>query len=283
MKQKTKFSKITKNIPLIIGSFDVLHKGHKKIFDNVKANKFNVLLVYNSPNKKEWFHDPLFRAALIKNKYKNAIPYWLNVKEHNSSASSFIQFLVKTFLPSKIIVGSDFKFGKGRTGNVELLKQYFKVNAIKYDPKYQTEIIKKLYKQGKVVEANKLLVNKTMYLLGKVTKGKGEGKKLGFPTLNMVLDKNQFKFKSGTYASICNLNNKNIHLSATCIYNDKHHQIAETFILDRKLKSYQHDDFIIIGIVAYAMPFKKISNKQELIRYINKSVKAVMKYFKAKL
>ena len=56
----------------------------------------------------------------------------------------------------------------------------------------------------------------------------------------MVLEKNQFKFKPGTYASVCSLNNKNTHLSATCIYNNKHHQIAETFILDRKLKSYKY-------------------------------------------
>ena len=283
MKQKTKFSKINKNIPLVIGSFDVLHKGHKKIFDKVKANKFNVLLIYNSPNKKEWFHDPLFRASLIRNKYKQAKPYWLNVKEHNFSALGFIYFLERIFSPNKIIVGSDFKFGKNRTGNVELLKQYFKVNTVKYDPKYQTKIIKVLYKQGKVAEANKLLVHKVMNLFGEVTKGKGEGKKLGFPTLNVVLEKNQFKFKPGTYASVCSLNNKNTHLSATCIYNNKHHQIAETFILDRKLKSYKYDDFIIIGIVAYAMPFKKISNKEKLIRYINKSVETVIKYFKTKL
>lgn len=283
MKQKTRFSKITKNIPLIIGFFDVLHKGHKEIFDKVKTNKFNVLLVYNSPNKQEWFHGSLFRAALIRNKYKQANIYWLNVKKNNLSALNFIRFIAKIFSPSKIIVGSDFKFGKNRTGNIGLLKQYFKVNAIKYNPRYQTKIIKKLYKQGKVIEANKLLIHKTMYLLGKITKGKGEGKKLGFPTLNMVLDKNQFKFKPGTYASICNLNDKNTYFSATCIYNDKKHQIAETFIFDQKSKSYQPDDYLIIGIIAYVMPFKKISNNKELIRYIDKSVKAVKEYLKTKL
>ena len=283
MKQKTKFSKITKNIPLIIGSFDVLHKGHKEIFDKVKANKFNVLLIYNSPNKQEWFHDPLSRAALIRNKYKQSNIYWFNVERFNVSALNFIHFIVKIFSPSKIIVGSDFKFGKNCVGNVKLLKQYFNVNAIKYNPRYQTKIIKKLYKQGKVIEANKLLIHKTMYLLGQTTKGKGEGKKLCFPTLNMVLEKNQFKFKAGTYASICSLNNKSTHFGATCIYNDKKRQITETFILNRKLKSYQTDDYLIIGIIAYVMPFKKISNKEELIRYIDKSVKAVKEHLKTRL
>ena len=283
MKQKTKFSRITKNIPLIIGTFDVLHKGHKKIFDKVKTNEFNVLLVYNSPNKKEWFHDPLFRAPLIRNKYKQANFYWLNIKKINLSALNFIYFIAKIFLPNKIIVGSDFKFGKNRTGNVALLKKYFKVNAIKYNPKYQTSIIKKLYKQGKVIEANKLLIHKVVYLVGQITKGKGEGKKLGFPTLNVVLDKNQFKFKPGTYASICSLKNKDTCFSATCIYNDKKRQIAETFVLDRKLKPNQLDDELIIGIIAYVMPFKKISNSNELIRYIDKSVKAVKEHLKTRL
>ena len=283
MKQKTKFSNVTKNIPLIIGSFDVLHKGHKAIFDKVKANKFNVLLIYNSPNKQEWFHDPLFRASLIRNKYKQAEIYWWDVKTYNLSALGFIYYLAKIFWPSKIITGSDFKFGKNHTGNVKLLKRYFKVNVIKYNPKYQTKIIKKLYKQGKVTEANKQLIHKVMYLWGQTTKGKGEGKKLGFPTLNMVLDKNQFKFKPGTYASICNLNDKKTYFSATCIYNDQKHQIAETFIFDQKSKSYQPDDYLIIGIIAYVMPFKKISNNKELIRYIDKSVKAVKEYLKTKL
>jgi len=53
MKQEKRSLKISKNLPLIIGSFDILHKGHKKLFDKVKSNKFNVILISDSINKKE--------------------------------------------------------------------------------------------------------------------------------------------------------------------------------------------------------------------------------------
>ena len=57
MKQEIKSLKTkSKSLPLIIGCFDVIHKSHKKLFDKVKPNSFNVLLIKNSPNKGEYIH-----------------------------------------------------------------------------------------------------------------------------------------------------------------------------------------------------------------------------------
>ena len=281
MKQEKKSLKINKNLPLVIGTFDVLHKGHKKLFDQVKPNKFNVILIINSPNKKEWFSSLLIRYGNINTFHPKKI-YFFDAKQNNISAIDFIKHYLKILCPSKIIVGSDFKFGKNQSGNIKLLKKYFKVQAIKYDHKYQTSKIKKLYKEGKVFEANKLLYS-PIIIYDDVKSCKHKGTKLGFPTLNTIPNKNHFIFKEGTYASLCRLANHKIYYGATCIYKSSGRQIIETHILKDFPKSYKkYNKKIFLSFIAYIMPFKKISNEENLIKYIKTSVNAVKEFFRIK-
>ena len=282
MKQEKESLKISKNLPLIIGTFDVLHKGHEKLFNQVKPNKFNVILIINSPSKKEWISQLLVRYGNIKFLHPKKI-YFFDVKQNNVSAINFIKHYLKILSPSKIIVGSDFRFGKNQSGDVKLLKKYFNVQSIKYDHKYQTNKIKKLYKEGRVLEANKLLYS-PIILYEDVKSCKHKGTKLGFPTLNIIPDKNHFIFKEGTYASLCRLANHKTYYGATCIYNENGKQIIETHIIKDFPKLYKrYNKKIFISFIEYIMPFKKISNEENLIRYIEASVNAVKKFFGIRL
>ncbi len=281
MKQEKRSLKISKNLPLIIGSFDILHKGHKKLFDKVKSNKFNVILISDSINKKEWINSLMMRYLWIYRLHPKKI-FTFDAKKNNISAIDFIKVILKSISPSVIIVGSDFRFGKNNTGDVKLLKKYFKVSPIKYDSKYQTSKIKNLYKKGKISEANKLLY-RPIVIYGKVINCKHKGIKLGFPTLNVMLENDRFKFKTGSYATLCSLANNKNYYGATCIYNINGKQMIETHILNnfpKSYKSYKKD--ILIVLLKYVMPFKKISNKENLIKYIDFTVKTIKKYFKIK-
>ena len=281
MKQETKSLKTKNNsLPLIIGSFDVIHKKHKKLFDKVKPNSFNILLVVNSPNKGEYIHPLDLRITIIK-QFKPSNIYVFDVSKNNISALEFIQDYLTPINPSKIIVGSDFKFGKNLKGNVKLLQKYFPVDVIEYDDKYQTRKIKSLYKNGLVFEANKLLYWPIL-IKGTVVKCKQEGRKLGFPTLNIFLkDKKQIQFKEGAYTSLCILNGI-IFYSVTCIFKPtaKKGQLIETNIIADYPKGYNgYDKKIKVMLISYLTPFVKFKNKNDLKKYISDNVSLTKNFF----
>ena len=281
MKQEIKSSKTKNNsLPLIIGCFDVIHKQHKKLFDKVKPNSFNVLLIINSPNKGEYVHPLDLRINIIQQLQPNTI-YIFDVNKNNVSAEHFIQNYLIPINPSKTVIGSDFKFGKNLKGNVKLLEKHFTVDVIKYNDNYQTKKIKSMYKNGLVWEANQFLYWPIL-IKEKVIKCKQEGRKLGFPTLNIFLkDKKQIQFKEGVYVSLCVLNNI-IFNSVTCIFKPtvRNGQLIETNIIVDYPKGYNaYGKEIKIMLISYLTPFIKFKHRNDLKKYISDNVKLTKKYF----
>jgi len=92
-----------------------------------------------------------------------------------------------------LVVGEDFRFGRGGEGDVNLLEKLCKESGIELvvvkDVKISGErvsssIIRKLVKEGKVEEASKFL-GRPFRVTGKVYKDTGFGHKIGFPTANI--------------------------------------------------------------------------------------------------
>ena len=106
--------------------------------------------------------------------------------------------LIKKLNVYKIILGYDHRFGKNRESSVEDLIQLgiaynFKVEVI--DAKKINSInisstkIRKAIQTGDVDKANLYLGN-YFEINGNVVKGKGIGKKIGFPTANIIIKEN---------------------------------------------------------------------------------------------
>lgn len=185
-------------LPLVIGFFDGLHKGHLKLFKNLPKGKFNILTFTNIPNKFNnlLYSDPARIADLQELSPANI--FLLNLQNHNFSTMSFVYKLRKYVRPSYIIVGSDFRFGRQRLGDIKQLEPYFKVKKVDVVSKYKTTDIKKHINNGDIAAANKLLV-KPYVITGTVKHGKHMGRKFGYPTANIELPKNTIIPKIGSY------------------------------------------------------------------------------------
>jgi riboflavin kinase/FMN adenylyltransferase len=97
----------------------------------------------------------------------------------------------------KLIVGYDYTFGKNREGDTAYLREQstklgFDLEVLKPishgDRIYSSTAIRKLIAEGKVAEVIPLL-GRNFSLKGKVTEGFSRGKKLRFPTANLIPDK----------------------------------------------------------------------------------------------
>lgn len=184
---------------LAIGNFDLFHKGHLKLSEGKWGVSY--LTFVNIPRKSE---NPVYS---LYHKLQNIVGishtnnvYYLDIKKHNMDGLSFIKLLKSTLNPDTILVGDDFKFGNDFK-DVNFLSKYFNVDAIERDKRYDTTKIKKLIMDGDVEKAYEYLPFPFM-IYGKSVKGKQLGRKLGYPTVNVVREKGLMKIKPGVYLGL---------------------------------------------------------------------------------
>jgi riboflavin kinase/FMN adenylyltransferase len=208
---------------------------------------------------------------------------------HLISPEAFVDKLLIEKLGIKgLIVGYDFKFGKGGKGNVEYLASkstkhgfFFEIqSAITLDgEKVGSNRIRKMIQDGDVRKAAAHLGRPYM-IEGTVIKGDGRGRTIGFPTINL---KSDFPLipKRGVYISMVEIDGKNFSAVTNIGYNptfDGQGLTIETYILDFSQDLYGR------GIVLYFLnrirDEVKFGSVDELKGRIWKDVETAREYFK---
>lgn len=125
------------------------------------------------------------------------------------SAEEFIErVLVKGLGVKHVVVGWDFCFGKGRAGNVDLLRAIGEksgfgvtaVEAVTHDNGiiYSSTAIRQALREGRPEDAAHLL-GRPWEIAGIVAHGDARGRTIGFPTANVALG-DHLRPKFGVYA-----------------------------------------------------------------------------------
>ncbi len=181
-----------------------------------------------------------------------------------------------------VVVGTDFCFGYDHAGNVDTLRDLgvkygFSVTAI--DKLYMdgevvsSTRIRSLLSEGKIQEAERLLGNRICYK-GLVSHGKELGRTIGFPTLNLIPDRDKILpcfgvYQSevitplGTYRGITNIGKK------PTVEKDGLPTI-ETFLFDFSGDLY--DEEITVRLMHFLRPEKKFDSVQELQDQMKKDI-----------
>ena len=124
-------------------------------------------------------------------------------------AREFVQrYFLERLRVREVVVGHDYCFGRGREGNIDLLKEMGEKHGFTVQVVWAVEadsavvsssLIRALLKLGKVEEAARLL-GRPYGVAGRVVKGKGRGGKLlGVPTAN-IRPENELLPATGIYA-----------------------------------------------------------------------------------
>ncbi len=179
----------------IIGKFEAFHRGHQKLIEVAKEKCKKVEIISITGIKKTGIfseEEKLLLAGQFGVKLKT-VPF-SKVKE--LSPEDFFKKL-KGMGCLLVVVGADWRFGKGRSGSVETaieLGKKYGIQVVSVEPveengeKIGTERILKLLKGGGIEEANRLL-GFNYFCLGKVVRGNRIGRRIGFPTLNVSCQK----------------------------------------------------------------------------------------------
>lgn len=188
-----------------VGVFDGLHIGHRKLLEVGKKlsreldTTFYVLsfiypfeYYFNKEDFPGLLYTPSYRSAQLYNCGASGV-FFLDLIELKDLRPDDFILLLKENGVRGIVVGSDFKFGKNASGNVELLKKLCDSNNMKAvgvppveidGTKVSSSWIRSLVMEGNVRKAAKLL-GSPYKITGEVVRGRRLGSELGFPTANI--------------------------------------------------------------------------------------------------
>lgn len=183
-----------------VGSFDGVHLGHQHLLHQALAEAKSLhqpLLVYTfDPPTKVFTRGEGFLMDLTeKVEALRALGVELilavafNEAFAQREAGEFLEDL-RRLGASRIYVGEDFRFGKGRGGGPEDLAQVAPVRIVPLltlggEP-VKSSRIRALLQEGRVEEARHLL-GRPYGAYGVVVEGDKLGRKLGFPTANLAV------------------------------------------------------------------------------------------------
>ncbi len=210
-----------KPLHLAIGMFDGVHLGHRAVIDAAtqsarRANGTSGVLTF-TPHPSAIFHPDRATRMIVNVAAKERLLAEAGVdvvvtqrftpEFAKIEAEDFVQYL-RRYLPKlcAIYVGENWRFGRGRRGDIAMLItqakklniNVFSIERINHngEPISSTRI-RECLESGYVEEANALL-GYTYFAEGRVTPGKALGRELGFPTLNVPWTP-ELKPKFGVY------------------------------------------------------------------------------------
>ena len=205
-----------------IGNFDGVHLGHQQIIQkmSVQAIQQNLqtTVILFEPQPKEYFMQATAPVRLMPLREKLRVLKHMGVDKvlclhFNKSLAElppedFVnQVLIQKLNVDTVWLGEDFRWGHRQQGDIVLLKQlahhhgfqFIPVSILKNDhEKISSTHIRNLLLKGQM-EAAATLLGRPFCLSGRVMRGDGRGRGIGFPTANVHLPLDYKGPLSGVY------------------------------------------------------------------------------------
>lgn len=193
-----------------IGNFDGVHLGHQAVFRRLRARAKDlglpVTVVTFEPQPMEFFAPQSAPARLTRMREKlsalndaridRVVLLEFGSKLAEMKADEFVQRLLVEGLDVRyLFVGDDFRFGKGRSGDIELLRAIGKRHGFEVEnmntfamgeERVSSTLIREALSQGDL-ESAKHYLGRPYRICGRVAHGDERGRSIGFPTANLNL------------------------------------------------------------------------------------------------
>jgi len=283
---------------LTIGVFDGVHAGHRYLLKKLqeRAAERNLLsgVVTFSPHPQSvlhprsqlpWLTSLDDRVGAFRKLGVNIVSVLtFTPKVARLSAREFISLIKENLGMRGILVGPDFALGKGKEGNIDLLRSLgcemgFSVDVI--PPfKINGEIVSSTLIRRALAEGDmgkvKNLMGRYFYLEGKVITSEKRGRVLGFPTANLDIKPQQALPENGIYATIAQVEGghfpsaTNVGVRPTFGTGE---ETVETHLLNYKGNLYGKD--MRVEFVQKLRDEQRFSSSEELKTQIEKDIREV--------
>lgn len=284
-----------------IGNFDGVHIGHQYLLSEIKKKcvakglSFVVVTFIPHPQKilcpgKDRFliNSYMHKRELLE---KQGVDYLIEIEFNRDFSTLAPQDFLKNYLLTHsglkdIYLGYDFAFGANKEGDFDIVKDTCKGCNVEVQPKFEfknktvsSTLIRSLINNGELEEVKSIL-GRPFRLEGTVIKGEGRGKKIGFPTANILISTDLIIPSKGVYVS--RTTNKGMtYNSITNIGNNPTFNENDDIFIETHL--FDFDDFlygekIVVELYQKIRDEKKFSSVNELIEQIRKDIEVAKEY-----
>ncbi len=285
-----------KEYGLIIGNFDGVHIGHQSLLKEVQQECVNrnqdMVVVTFVPHPLVILKN---EKSFLLNSYnerrellKEFGVHWLVEIQFSrdlsmTDPSEFLDgYILSNNNIKSLFLGHDFAFGANKKGDHNFVLDHCKGKKVKVDVQkkftadtetYSSSLVRKMLSDGLPEKASELL-GRDFFIGGRVIKGMGRGKQLGFPTANISIEQERKIPAFGVYATLCTFRGctyrsiTNIGKNPT--FEDVNGINIETNIFDFNGDLYGEE--IKVSFLSKIRDEKKFSSVNELIEQIKKDI-----------
>ncbi len=197
----------------VLGGFDGIHLGHRHLIERAGGNPMVVCMeplprqvisgsgwsrrLTTPGERRKALHDMGIMSIV-------AMPFYRGLMDSTPAEFASVLSGIDSF--ERIAVGWDFRYGRNRCGGSSDLAETLPGVEVTVVPPFlvdgrpvKSERIRVLIEEGSLREVETLL-GRRYGCLGVVARGRGRGRELGFPTMNVVVPRCKLLPPPGSYA-----------------------------------------------------------------------------------
>ena len=249
-----------------VGVFDGVHLGHQHLISSAveearRSDRLSIVATFrNHPRSvltpgftPRYITGPEERVRLIAEAGADlVVPVTFDREMSELSARDFLGLLMRRLRMKTLVVGPDFALGRAREGDVERLRSLspemgfslLVIDLLKNNGQpVRSTVVRQAIAEGKVSRLRSLL-GRRFTLDGRIGRGAGRGRELGFPTANLETAPDRAMPADGIYAAWALVGGRR-HMAATSIGTrptfEETDRTVEAFLLDFDGDLYGHD------------------------------------------
>lgn len=279
--------KLHKETAVAIGKFDGLHRGHRRLLQEIldkKATGLQACVFTFDPSPAVFFGLADGKELMTKEEKRKAlqemgvdvlVEYPMNAENAAVTPYDFVKKLLADALQVRFIAaGTDVSFGAKGAGNASLLEECSKqlgyelklIDKVTYEKiEISSSLVRKQVEEGNMEYVTELL-GAPYTVSGEVMHGRALGRKLGMPTMNLLPPKekllpplgvyySQVRYEGSVYPAISNVGYKPTVSQEPVLG-------VETYLYDFDKEIYGED--ISVSLLSFKRPEMRFDSVEEL-------------------
>ncbi len=222
-----------------IGTFDGVHRGHRAVIEAARASGLRSAVVTFHPHPREVLGYEVSLLSTFERRLEliealgpdDVLVVEFTLELSRLAPEEFVREVLAPIGTRIVLAGEDFRFGRGRSGDVTLLRSLgFDVRPVPLVGGVSSSRVREALRAGDVGSAARML-GRPAELEGLVVAGDQRGGTLGFPTANLSVQPHLLVPAYGIYAGSALGRRAAVSIGVNPHYGGRERRI-EAFLLD---------------------------------------------------
>jgi riboflavin kinase / FMN adenylyltransferase len=262
-----------------VGTFDGVHRGHRRVIEAAKAAGLPTTVVTFDPHPRTALGNRVELLTTLERRLELladlgvddtlVVPFTSDLAL--KTPEEFAESVLRPIGTTVIAAGENFRFGRGRSGDLDTLAELgFDVRPVPIAEGISSSRIRQLLAAGEI-EAAAQLLGRPPEIEGTVVAGDARGGTLGYPTANLAVPADLLVPAYGIYAGQAGENRAAVSIGVNPHYGGEERRV-EAFLLDFEGDLYGRR--LVIELWQRLRDERAFASEQELIDQIASDVEA---------